>query len=100
VVAGSESGLRGVEESVRNPFDQLVKRLVRKGFSPGGRVETEAEVTPDARRVDVWFVPHPGRAREVLRPLGLLGPGLERRRARWWLRSRERRTRSRCGAGS
>ncbi len=58
---------------MRNPFDQFVKRLVRKGFSPGGRVETEAEVTPDARRVDVWFVPDAGRAREVLRPLGLLG---------------------------
>ena len=58
---------------MHNRFDQLVKRLVRKGLSPGGRVETEAEVTPDALRVDVWFVPDAGRARRVLAPLGLLG---------------------------
>jgi hypothetical protein len=58
---------------VHNRFDQLVKHLVRKGLSPGGRVETEAEVTPDALRIDVWFVPHAGRAPRVLAPLGLLG---------------------------
>jgi hypothetical protein len=58
---------------VHNRFDQLVKRLVRKGLSPGGRVETEAEVTPDSLRIDVWFVPHAGHARRVLAPLGLLG---------------------------
>jgi hypothetical protein len=58
---------------VHNRFDQFVKRLARKGFSPGGRVETEAEVTPDARRIDVWFVPFPGRAHKVLAPLGLFG---------------------------
>jgi hypothetical protein len=58
---------------VNNRFDQLVKRLVREGLSPGGRVETEAEVTPDALRIDVWFVPHASRAPRVLAPLGLLG---------------------------
>ncbi len=58
---------------MRNRFDQLVKRLVRKGLSPGGRVETEAEVAPDALRIDVWFVPDAGRAPRVLAPLGLLG---------------------------
>jgi hypothetical protein len=58
---------------VNNRFDQLIKRLVREGLSPGGHVETEAEVTPDALRIDVWFVPHAGRAPGVLAPLGLLG---------------------------
>jgi hypothetical protein len=59
---------------VHNRFDQFVKRLARKGLSPAGRVETEAEVTPDALRIDVWFVPYADRAhRRVLVPLGLLG---------------------------
>ena len=58
---------------MHNRFDQFVKRLARKGFAPGGHVETEAEVTPDARRIDVWFVPNAGRARKVLAPLGLFG---------------------------
>lgn len=58
---------------MHNRFDQLVKRLARKGLSPAGRVETEAEVTPDALRIDIWFVPHSGRATKVLTPLGLLG---------------------------
>ncbi len=58
---------------MHNRFDQLIKRLVRKGLSPAGRVETEAEVTPDALRIDVWFVPYAGRAHKVLAPLGLLG---------------------------
>ena len=58
---------------MNNRFDQLIKRLVRECLSPGGRVETEAEVTPDALRIDVWFVPHAGRAPRVLAPLGLLG---------------------------
>lgn len=58
---------------MKNRFDQLVKRLARKGLAPAGRVETEAEVTPDALRIDVWFVPYAGRARKVLAPLGLFG---------------------------
>lgn len=59
---------------MHNRFDQFIKRLVRKGLSPAGRVETEAEVTPDALRIDVWFVPYAGRAhRRVLVLLGLLG---------------------------
>lgn len=59
---------------MHNRFDQLIKRLVREGLSAAGRVETEAEVTPDALRIDVWFVPYAGRApRKALTPLGLLG---------------------------
>ncbi len=59
---------------MHNRFDRFVKRLARKGLSPAGRVETEAEVTPDALRIDVWFVPYAGRAhKKVLAPLGLLG---------------------------
>ena len=59
---------------MHNRFDQFVKQLAREGLSPAGRVETEPEVTPDARRIDVWFVPRTGRAaRATLAPLGLLG---------------------------
>ncbi len=58
---------------MHNRFDQFVKRLVREGFSPGGQVETEAEVTPDSLRIDVWFWPDAARARKVLAPLGLFG---------------------------
>ena len=58
---------------MHNRFDYFVKQLVREGLSPAGRVETEAEVTPDALRIDVWFVPYAGRAHKVLAPLGLLG---------------------------
>ena len=58
---------------MHNRFDQLAKQLARDGLAPGGRVETEAEVTPDALRIDVWFVPSARRAPRVLAPLGLLG---------------------------
>jgi hypothetical protein len=59
---------------VHNRFDQFVKRLAREGLSPAGHVETEAEVTPDALRVDVWFVPYAGREhKRALASLGLLG---------------------------
>lgn len=58
---------------MHNRFDQFIKRLAREAYSPGGHVETEAEVTPPARRIDIWFVPHAGRARKVLAPLGLFG---------------------------
>lgn len=57
-----------------NSFDQFAKRLAREGLSPAGCVETEAEVTPNALRIDVWFIPYAGRApRKALAPLGLLG---------------------------
>ena len=58
---------------MHNRFDQFVKQLARKGWSPGGQVETDAEVSPDAHRIDVWFVPHARRARRALSDLGLLG---------------------------
>ena len=58
---------------MRNPFDRLIKLLTRKGFSPAGHVETEAEVSPDSLRIDIWFWPDAARARRVLRPLGLFG---------------------------
>jgi hypothetical protein len=54
-------------------FDQLIKRLVRTGFSSGGLVETEAEVSPDNLRSDVYFLPDAARVQEVMAPLGLLG---------------------------
>ncbi|MEO7330411.1 MAG: hypothetical protein ABI193_17680 [Minicystis sp.] len=58
---------------MRSPFDQLVKRLAREGFAPGGHVETEAEVSPDPQRIDVWFWPDASRVRKVVAPLGLFG---------------------------
>ena len=58
---------------MHNRFDQFIKRLVRSGFSPAGHVETDAEVSPDALRIDVWFIPDVARARKVLAPLGLFG---------------------------
>lgn len=58
---------------MHNRFDQLVKRLARRGLTPIGRVETEVEVSPDSMRIDVWFWPHAGRGRPALAPLGLLG---------------------------
>jgi hypothetical protein len=58
---------------VRNPFDQFIKRLARRALSPAGHVETDAEVSPDALRIDVWFLPDAARARKVLMPLGLFG---------------------------
>lgn len=58
---------------VHNRFDQLTKRLARGGFASSGRVETDAEVSPDALRIDVWWQPHPRRGREALNRLGLLG---------------------------
>ena len=58
---------------MHNRFDRFVKRLARKVISPGGLLETDAEVSPDAQRIDVWFTPDPERARAVLAPLGLFG---------------------------
>ncbi len=44
---------------MRSRFDQFAKQMIREGFAPGGAVETDAEVSPDARRIDVWFTPNP-----------------------------------------
>ena len=54
-------------------FDQFAKRMTRAGFGPGGPVHTDQEVSPDARRIDVWFTPVAPAVEELLRPLGLLG---------------------------
>jgi hypothetical protein len=58
---------------MRNPFDRFFKQLGRKLLSPAGPVETDAEVSPDTRRIDLWCNPDPKRARKVLTPLGLFG---------------------------
>jgi hypothetical protein len=62
---------------MRNRFDQLTKLVTRKAYSPGGMVETDAEVSPDAKRIDIWFTPDPTLPRSILDaildPLGLLG---------------------------
>lgn len=54
-------------------FDQLIKLLSEGVLSPGGVVEREVEVVPDAMRVDLWFAPDAGRAAEALSPFGMLG---------------------------
>ena len=58
---------------MRSRFDQFIKQMTRAGFAPGGPVHTDQEVSPDARRIDVWFTPEAPGAEEALRPLGLLG---------------------------
>jgi hypothetical protein len=57
---------------MRNRFDQFGKQMVRDGFAAAGIVETDAEVSPDARRIDLWFTPDPTLASGLSR-LGLLG---------------------------
>jgi hypothetical protein len=57
---------------MRTRFDQFAKDLLRDAFSPGGRVETDAEVSNDTQRIDVSFQPDPARA-SALAGLGLLG---------------------------
>lgn len=56
---------------MRSRFDQFAKQVLREVLAPDGVVETDAEVSPDAQRVDLWFVPNPGK-RRVSRPLSLL----------------------------
>jgi hypothetical protein len=58
---------------MRSRFDQFDKQMAREGLAPGGHVETDAEVSPDARRIDIWFTPNPDVPFEVLAHLGLLG---------------------------
>jgi len=58
---------------MRSRFDQFIKQLTSAAYRPGGAVETDAEVSPDARRIDLWFTPRPGDSERVLLPLGLLG---------------------------
>lgn len=58
---------------MRTPFDQFAKQMARAGFAPAGPVHTDEEVSPDARRIDIWFTPTAPGVEEALRPLGLLG---------------------------
>jgi hypothetical protein len=57
---------------MRTPFDQFGKQMVRAAVTPRGRVETDAEVHADTRRIDLWFMPDPTLA-PVPDELGLLG---------------------------
>ena len=49
---------------MRSRFDQFAKHMLREALAPAGLVETDAEVSPDAQRVDVWFVPDPAKHRD------------------------------------
>src|SRR5580658_4905520 len=57
---------------MRQPFDQLVKRLLRAVFGPAGAVVSQHEVAADALEIDTWFKLDPARAAELSR-IGLLG---------------------------
>lgn len=56
---------------MRSRFDQFAKHMLREALAPTGLVETDAEVSPDAQRVDVWFVPDPAKHHDR-QGLGLL----------------------------
>lgn len=57
---------------MRTPFDQFGKQMVRAALEGRGTVETDAEVTAEIRRIDLWFTPGPSRA-STPDDLGLLG---------------------------
>jgi hypothetical protein len=57
---------------MRTRFDQFGKQMVRAALEAHGAVETDAEVTAETRRIDLWFTPGPGRA-STPDHLGLLG---------------------------
>ena len=57
---------------VRTRYDQFGKDLLEKAFAPAAAVETEAEVTAERRRIDVWVLPDPARG-AALDDLGVLG---------------------------
>jgi len=44
---------------MRTRYDQFSKQLLREALAPSGNLETDTEVSPDAQRIDVWYVPHP-----------------------------------------
>jgi hypothetical protein len=62
---------------MRSRFDQFAKHMLREALAPAGLVETDAEVSPDAQRVDVWFVPDPAK-RHDHQGFGLLSRLTER----------------------
>jgi hypothetical protein len=57
---------------MRQPFDQLAKRILRAVYALAGAVVNQHEVAPDALAIDTWFQPDPARAAERAR-MGLLG---------------------------
>src|SRR5271169_122862 len=57
---------------MRQPFDQLAKRLLRAVFEPAGAVASQHEIAADALEIDTLFKLDPARAAERRR-LGLLG---------------------------
>ena len=57
---------------MRNPFDQLAKRIVERALAPAGPVLIQHEIAPDTRAADIWFEPDPARE-AVLRERGLFG---------------------------
>jgi hypothetical protein len=61
---------------MRQPFDQLAKRLLRAVFGLAGAVENQHEIAADALEIDTWFKLDPARAAERER-MGLLGRMLD-----------------------
>jgi hypothetical protein len=45
----------------RNRFDRAAKDMLRLSLEPDGAFESDAEVSPDTQRADVWFTPDPAR---------------------------------------
>jgi hypothetical protein len=56
----------------RNRFDRAAKDMLRVSLEPDGAFESDAEVSPDTQRADVWFTPDPARP-ATRADLGLLG---------------------------
>jgi hypothetical protein len=56
----------------RNRFDRAAKDILRVSLEPDGAFESDAEVSPDTQRTDVWFTPDPARP-ATRSDLGLLG---------------------------
>jgi hypothetical protein len=50
-----------VAAPMRTRFDQFGKQMVRAALEAGGTVETDAEVSVNTRRIDLWFMPDPAR---------------------------------------
>jgi len=48
---------------VPSAFDQSSKAILEASLAEGGYLHRETEVSPDAQRIDVWYVPEPSRPR-------------------------------------